>query len=86
MIGRDHEIDDLRTFRVSRIRGEIRFATRRERDFRLPAEFDADQHRLPPEWQIGEPEGEARIELSGDTAWWVERAFGRHGRLEEHAS
>jgi proteasome accessory factor C len=84
VIGRDHEIDDNRTFRVSRIRGDIRFATRRERDFRLPAEFDADSYRLPPEWQIGERAGEARIELSGDTAWWVERAFGGHGRLDEH--
>ena len=32
----------MRTFRVSRIRGDIRFATRRERDFRLPPEFDVD--------------------------------------------
>ena len=35
----------IRTFRVSRIRGDIRFATRRERDFRLPADFDVDAHR-----------------------------------------
>jgi predicted DNA-binding transcriptional regulator YafY len=83
VIGRDHDHDSLRTFRVSRIRGEIRFATRRERDFRLPAEFDADAHRLPPEWQIGDVVGEARVELSGDTAWWVERAFGRHGRVAD---
>jgi proteasome accessory factor C len=84
VVGRDHDRDSLRTFRVSRIQGEIRFATRRERDFRLPADFDADEHRLPPEWQIGALTSEARVELSGDTAWWVERAFGRHGRLEDH--
>src|SRR5687767_7372161 len=40
VIGRDLERDAIRTFRVSRIRGEIRFATRRERDFLLPADFD----------------------------------------------
>src|SRR5437763_441376 len=27
--------------------------------------------------------GEARIELAGDTAWWVERAFGNAGQLED---
>ena len=76
VVGQDLEAEAERTFRVSRIRGEIRFATRRERDFRLPAEFDVDQYRGRPPWQIGEPVGEARIEVGGDTAWWVERTFG----------
>jgi proteasome accessory factor BC len=76
VVGQDLDAEDERTFRVSRIRGEIRFATRRERDFRLPAEFDVDRYRGRPPWQIGEPVGEARIEVAGDTAWWVERTFG----------
>ncbi|HVD12760.1 MAG TPA: WYL domain-containing protein [Gaiellaceae bacterium] len=76
VVGQDLEADDERTFRVSRIRGEIRFATRRERDFRLPAEFDVDRYRGRPPWQIGDSVGEARIEVAGDTAWWVERTFG----------
>jgi predicted DNA-binding transcriptional regulator YafY len=83
VIGRDHAAGEIRTFRVSRIRGEIRFATRRERDFRLPSEFSAQAHRPPPAWQMGEIVGEARIELSGDTAWWVERTLRRSGRLED---
>ncbi len=83
VIGRDHVSDEIRTFRVSRIRGEIRFATRRERDFRVPSEFSAQAHRPPPAWQMGEIVGEARIELSGDTAWWVERTLKRSGRVEE---
>jgi proteasome accessory factor BC len=84
VIGRDHASEEIRTFRVSRIRGEIRFATRRERDFRLPSEFKAQAHRPPPAWQMGEIVGEARIELSGDTAWWVERTLRRSGRLEDN--
>jgi proteasome accessory factor BC len=76
VVGEDLEAHDERTFRVSRIRGEIRFATRRERDFRLPAEFDVDRYRGRPPWQIGDSVGEARIEVAGDTAWWVERTFG----------
>jgi proteasome accessory factor BC len=83
VIGRDHDVNAIRTFRVSRIRGDIRFATRRERDFRLPAGFNAEEHRPPPPWQIGETLREARIELVGDTAWWVERRFGAYGRVED---
>src|SRR4051812_6572717 len=81
--GQDLSREAIRTFRVSRIRGEIRFATRRERDFRIPAEFDIDAYRGRPPWQIGDIVGEARIELAGDTAWWVERAFGNAGQLED---
>src|SRR5215216_7045212 len=83
VVGRDLERDDMRTFRVSRIRGDIRFATRRERDFRIPAEFEIDRYRSRPPWQIGDLVGEARIELAGDTAWWVERAYGNAGQLED---
>ncbi len=83
VIGRDHKAEEIRTFRVSRIRGEIRFATRRERDFRLPPEFNAQKHRPPPAWQMGEIVGEARIELTSDTAWWVERTHRRSGHIED---
>jgi proteasome accessory factor BC len=83
VVGQDLDVGDERTFRVSRIRGEIRFATRRERDFRLPAEFDVDRYRGRPPWQIGDAAGEARIEVAGDTAWWVERTYGDSGRIED---
>src|SRR5207302_6021020 len=83
VVGQDLEAADERTFRVSRIRGEIRFATRRERDFRLPAEFDIEQYRGRPPWQIGDAAGAAQIEVGEDTAWWVERAYGTSGTVEE---
>jgi proteasome accessory factor BC len=76
VIGHDLDRGDIRTFRVSRIRSDIRFATRRERDFKLPPEFDVEQYRGRAEWQFGEIVGEARIEVAPDTAWWVERAYG----------
>ena len=83
VVGHDLDRDDLRTFRVSRIRGEIRFATRRERDFRIPADFDIDRYRGRPPWQVGDIAGEARIRMAPETAWWVERAFGEAGRFED---
>src|SRR5437899_5537334 len=83
VVGHDIDRDDIRTFRVSRIRGEIKFATRRERDFRTPVEFDIELYRGRPPWQVGDIIGEARIEVPGETAWWVQRAYGTTGRLED---
>ncbi|TMK33561.1 MAG: WYL domain-containing protein [Actinobacteria bacterium] len=79
------DLDDggkVKKFRVSRIRGDIRFATRRERDFRIPTDFRIDDFVGRPPWQIGDIVGEARIEVGHDTAWWVERAYGDAGRLD----
>jgi len=83
VVGFDLDREDIRTFRVSRIRGEIKFATRRERDFKAPKDFDIERYRGRPPWQIGEAVGEARIEVRGDTAWWVQRAYGSTGRVED---
>jgi proteasome accessory factor BC len=83
VIGRDHDREAIRTFRISRVRGDVRFATRRERDFRLPEDFDVESYRGRANWQIGDIAGEARIEVAGDTAWWVERVYGRAGRIED---
>jgi proteasome accessory factor BC len=83
VVGHDLERNTVRTFKVSRIRGDIRFATRRERDFRVPADFDVEQHRVPRPWQIGETVGTARIAVSDDTAWWVERTLSDAGSVED---
>jgi proteasome accessory factor C len=83
VVGHDLERDAVRTFKVSRIRGDIRFATRRERDFRIPADFDIEEHRVPRPWQIGPIVGTARIAVSEDTAWWVERTLSDAGTVED---
>ena len=83
VIGHDLDRGTSRTFKVSRIRGDIRFATRRERDFRIPADFDVEAHRIPRPWQIGETVGRARISVSGDTAWWIERTLADAGTVED---
>jgi len=83
VVGHDLERKTERTFKVSRIRGDIRFATRRERDFRIPADFDVEKHRIPRPWQIGETVGSARISVSDDTAWWVERTLSDAGTVED---
>jgi proteasome accessory factor C len=49
----------------------------------VPTDFDIEQYRGRPPWQVGEIAGEARIEVRGDTAWWVQRAYGETGRLDD---
>src|SRR5688572_23794599 len=81
VVGHDLDNDDVRTFRVSRVRSDIRFATRRERDFRLPADFDVDAYRVGEDWQHGPVLGTAKVEVNGDTAWWVHRTLHEAGAL-----
>jgi proteasome accessory factor C len=83
VVAEDLDDSTRKKFRVSRIRGDIRFATRRERDFRVPTDFDIDEYRGRPPWQIGDITGEARIEVNGDTAWWVERSYGDTGTFDD---
>ena len=83
VVGHDLDRAAIRTFRVSRLRSDIRFATRRERDFRLPTDFDVEAHRVPRPWQIGEIVGVARIAVQGDTAWWVDRTLADAGVLAD---
>ena len=83
VVGHDLDRKAMRTFKVSRVRGDIRFATRRERDFRIPTEFDIEQHRIPRPWQIGDIVGRARIAVSEDTAWWIERTLADAGRVDD---
>ncbi len=50
LIGYSHERDDVRVFRVSRIRGKVGYSSKAEHDFTRPEDFDpriyADAHRL----------------------------------------
>jgi proteasome accessory factor BC len=83
VVGDDLDDGRRKKFRVARIRGDIRFATRRERDFKSPTDFEIEDYLGRPPWQIGDIAGEARIEVAGDTAWWVERVYGESGRVED---
>jgi proteasome accessory factor BC len=82
VIGED--VDDgkrRKKFRVSRVRSDIRYATRRERDFRPPTDFSIDDYRGKPPWQVGDLQGQARVQVRGDTAWWVKRTLPDAGAL-----
>lgn len=83
LVGWSHERKAVRQFRLSRIQGEIKFTSRKERDFEVPADFNATEYRTRPTWQFGEPVGEADLWVDPSAAWWVERSFERAGEVVE---
>ena len=79
LVGRDHLREALRTFRVGRMKGPVRFPTERPRDFTVPDDYDPGHYRARPPWLIGPVVGTATISVAEDLAWWVKR-------LEPHVS
>ena len=84
LVGYDHSRQAIRNFRVSRIRGDMRFHTRKERDFRRPADFDPAAYRDRAPWALEEPVGEATLYIAPTAAWLVDRLFNRHGEVTTH--
>ena len=84
LVGHDHDRDAIRNFRVSRIRGDMRFHTRKERDFRRPADFDPATYRDRAPWALDEPVGEATLYVAPSAAWLVDRLFNKHGEVTTH--
>ncbi|HEX7297876.1 MAG TPA: WYL domain-containing protein [Solirubrobacteraceae bacterium] len=81
LLGRSHERDALRVFRLSRIRGKVAYATKAEHDFRRPTDFDPRSYANRAEWQYGDTIGTAEVWISERIAWLVERHFGRFGEI-----
>ncbi|HET6505472.1 MAG TPA: WYL domain-containing protein [Baekduia sp.] len=81
LLGRSHERDAIRVFRLSRIQGKVAYATKAEHDFKRPADFDPRAYAGRADWQFGDAVGTAEIWISGRIAWQVERHFGRFGQV-----
>jgi predicted DNA-binding transcriptional regulator YafY len=81
LVGRSHERDAIRVFRLSRIRGKVAYASKAEHDFQRPEDFDprAYANRVP--WRFGETVGTAEVWIAGRIAWQIERQFERHGEF-----
>jgi len=81
LIGRAREREDIRIFRLSRIRGKVAYASKSEHDFSPPKDFDPRVYATRADWQLGEPVGTARIWVSSRVDWLVERHFGHVGTI-----
>jgi predicted DNA-binding transcriptional regulator YafY len=83
LIGHSHERDEVRVFRLSRIRGKVSYATKAEHDFAPPEDFDRRDYASRADWQMGEIDGAGRVFLRERIAWLVERDFGGYGQLRK---
>ena len=81
LVGRSHERDAIRVFRLSRIRGKVGYATKAEHDFQRPADFDPRVYANRIDWQFGERIGTAEVWVSERIAWQIDRHFGRYGEV-----
>ncbi len=79
LVGRAHERDAIRVFRLSRIRGKVAYASKAEHDFQRPDDFDPRAYANRIQWQFGDPVGTAEVRVGERIAWQIERHFGRHG-------
>ena len=83
LIGHAHERDEVRVFRLSRIRAKVSYATKAEHDFSPPEDFDRRDYAHRSDWQMGKIRGRAAIFLKDRIAWLVERDFGKYGELRK---
>jgi proteasome accessory factor BC len=81
VVGRSHERDAIRVFRLSRIRGKVGYATKAEHDFQRPADFDPRAYANRIDWQFGDAIGTAEIWIGRRIAWQIERHFGHYGEM-----
>ena len=84
LLGRSHERDALRVFRLSRIRGKVAYATKAEHDFRRPTREDFDPREYANRADVAvrrDAVGTAEVLVSERIAWQVERHFGRFGEV-----
>src|SRR5919197_952471 len=79
LIGYSHEREDVRVFRLSRIRAKVSYATKAEHDFTPPEDFDRRDYASRADWQMGEIAGTASVFVRERIAWLVERDFGTYG-------
>src|SRR6059036_1218128 len=81
LIGYSHERDDVRVFRLSRIRGKVGYSSKAEHDFPPPEGFDPRVYATRADWQLGDSVGTARIWISDRIDWLVQRHFGHAGAV-----
>jgi proteasome accessory factor C len=81
VVGRSHERNAIRVFRLSRIRGKVGYATKAEHDFQRPDDFDPRAYANRIDWQFGDPVGTAEVWIGSRIAWQIERHFGRYGEI-----
>jgi proteasome accessory factor BC len=79
MVGFDRLREAIRTFRLTRIVGPVKFLTEKARDFTVPPNYNPEEYRARPPWLIGGVKDAAAVRVDEGLAWWV-------SRLQPHVS
>ena len=84
LVGYAHERDDIRVFRLSRMRGKVGYSSKAEHDFQRPEDFDPRAYATRADWQLGDQQDVAKVWLSDRIDWLVRRHLGADvGTLED---
>ena len=70
LVGRDTSRDAVRSFKVSRMKGEV---TTTGASYAIPKGFDAAQHLGGEAWEIGEETTSVTLRFDASIAWWAEQ-------------
>lgn len=70
VVGRDRELDEIRSFKVARIEGEPRLVEDR---YDVPAGFRADDHVSGEAWELGDIAASATVRFDPEVRWWAEQ-------------
>ena len=70
LVGRDHDREAIRAFRVSRMSGPVKSL---DSTFEPPEGFDADAHLGGEAWEIGPGDATAVIRFDPSIRWWAEQ-------------
>ena len=82
LVGRDHTVDEVRTFSIARAREiDVNPARPRTPDFERPEDFDVRRAELLP-FQFGSRTFTARIRFIPDMAWRADRLARGRGELQ----
>ena len=81
MAGYAHERHDIRMFKLRRIRGRIRYLSKKDHDFEIPEDFDPGDYLNREPWQLGRMRGAAQVTFSPRWGWWASNNLSRCGEL-----
>ena len=73
LVGRDVSRDAVRSFKVSRIAGDV---ARYGEIYEVPEGFDATEHLRGEPWEIGDETTEVTVHFDPSVAWWAEQNLG----------
>jgi len=76
LVGREMSQDAVRSFKVSRITGDVRSEGGR---YEIPAGFDAAARLAGDPWEMGEDTEPVTIRFDASLAWWAEQNLAGHG-------